>query len=100
MPPTSFFVPPEAIQAGPGIFQLIPPNRIRLEILLRLRWSILGSLEDIRFQTSISEDGTEECQSFLSQPLAMEPLAAPPVSRLQLNATDLTEADYIRILCL
>jgi hypothetical protein len=94
--PTSFFVPPEAIQAGPEIFQPVPPDRIRLEILLRLRWSILGSLEDIRIQTSINEDGTEECQPLFSHPLAMELLAAPPVSRLQLNATDITEAKYFR----
>ncbi|KAH3998549.1 hypothetical protein HBI56_205020 [Parastagonospora nodorum] len=95
--PSSFLVPPESFQPSLESFQPKPPDRIRQEVLLKLRWSILGSLENISIQTGINEDGTEECQPFLAHPLAMESLAIPPVSRLQLDATDIAEAKHFRL---
>ncbi|KAH4230280.1 hypothetical protein HBI06_087200 [Parastagonospora nodorum] len=75
-----------------------PPDRIRQDILYRLRWSILWSVEEITIESGLNKDGTEKRQPFLSHPLAMESLADPPVIRLQLSSVDLYEAKHFYIL--
>jgi len=75
-----------------------PPDRIRQDILCRLRWSNLWPVEEITIEYGLEKDGTEKRQPFLSHPLAMESLADPPVSRLQLSSVDLYEAKHFHVL--
>jgi hypothetical protein len=75
-----------------------PPDRIRQDILYRLRWSVLWSVEKINIESGLNKDGTEKRQPFLSHPLAMESLADPPVIRLQLSSVDLYEVKHFYML--
>jgi hypothetical protein len=68
----------------------IPPNRIRQEILTRLRWSILGSVEDILVEDGLKEDGTEQLRPFLSHALALEDVAVPSASRMVVYSKDVS----------
>ncbi|KAH7091910.1 hypothetical protein FB567DRAFT_516113 [Paraphoma chrysanthemicola] len=70
----------------------IPLDRIKQEVIFRLRWSILGSVEDIQIQTGLRQDGTEERLPFLSHPLAMEFLTDPPVKCVTISLADVREA--------
>jgi hypothetical protein len=70
----------------------IPPNRIRQEILTRLRWSILGRAEDILVEDGLREDGTEQLCPFLSHALAMEDVAVPSASRILVYSQDISAA--------
>jgi hypothetical protein len=71
------------IKSGP-----LPPDRIRQEILTRLRWSLLGPVEGVMIEDGLKEDGTEKLRPFLSHALAMEDVAVPPTSRLSIYNKD------------
>lgn len=52
----------------------LPPssNRLREDVLARLHWSILGSVEDITIEDGFNEDRTAQLLPFLSHTLATE----------------------------
>lgn len=72
----------------------IPLDPVKQEVLSLLRWSILGSIEDIEIETRSDQDGLEECHPFLSHPLAKESLTLPPVNRIQIISRDIFEARH------
>lgn len=76
----------------PPVLVGIPFDRIKQEVLSRLRWSILGSVEDIRIETGLNQDGTEELRPFPSHPLAMKSLTVPPTNRILISSMNIDAA--------
>lgn len=76
----------------------IRPDRIWQEVLLRLRWSIPGPVEDISIDIGLNQDGTEELQPFISHPLAMENIAIPPARRLSIGCQDIGEGKHFYLI--
>lgn len=79
------------------VFIGVPLDRIKQETVARLRWSILGSVEDIYIETGLHEDGTERRHPFLSHPLAMEPLTVPPGSRIEIGSENISSAMHFHL---
>ena len=79
------------------VFFGVPLDRIKQEVILRLRWSILSSVEDILIETGLHQDGTEERCPFLSHPLAMEPLTVPPLNRIEVRSEDISGAMHFHL---
>lgn len=71
----------------------IPPGDFKAEVLLRLRWSLLGSATDIEIESGLNEDGTERYQPFLLDPVATENVTITPTSRLRVLRIDLSDTD-------
>jgi hypothetical protein len=65
---------------------------INQKLLYRLRWNILGILEDIEVEDGLNEDGTERRQPFLLDPIAAERLAKQPLRHAKLTASDVQMA--------
>ena len=74
----------------------VPLDPLKLEILLRLRWSILGSASDILVTPNLDHSGTEKLEPFLSHPLAMESIIKPSMYRIQSGCTDISGAEHFR----
>ncbi|KAH9863551.1 hypothetical protein J1614_009483 [Plenodomus biglobosus] len=81
----------------PPVLIGIPLDCIKQEVLSRLRWSILGSVEDIYIETELYQDGTDERRPFLSHPVAMESLTVPPVNRIQISSEDISGAMHFHL---
>lgn len=69
-----------------------PIDRIRQELMFRLRWNISGPLDDIAIADGVDKNGTERSLPFASHPVADESLAEPPISRLHVSSIDVQEA--------
>lgn len=69
-------------------------NRIRQELLSRLKWNLFGDISDIRV-LSLDENATESDYEtpFLSHHIASEPIAVRPLQSLQVKLDDLEARD-------
>jgi hypothetical protein len=68
------------------------PDRIRQDILFRLRWDIGGTVEDIELDDGVNDDGTERRVPFMSSALVNESLADPPISHVSILLQDVHES--------
>jgi hypothetical protein len=69
-------------------------DRIKVELLHRLRWDIVGCVEDIQVEDGINDDGTPRLTSSLSHAIAAEPIAETPLTHLLLQAMDIDDYSH------
>ncbi|KAF2820488.1 hypothetical protein CC86DRAFT_360193 [Ophiobolus disseminans] len=65
------------------------PDRIKQDLLARIRWNFSKSVDDVEIEDGLDEDGTERRQPFFSDPTAAESLAEPPISSVLINSADI-----------
>jgi hypothetical protein len=68
------------------------PDRIRQDLLFRLRWDIGEPLENIELDDGFYKDGVERRKPFLSSDVAEASLADPPVSHVTILLQDVLES--------
>jgi hypothetical protein len=68
------------------------PDRIRQDLLFRLRWDISTPLEAIEIDDGLNKDGNERRKPFLSSDVAETSLADPPVSHVTIRLQDVRES--------
>lgn len=69
-----------------------PSNRIRLDVLSRLRWSVTGTVEDIQICAQGPDIDATPHEMFLDSPVPTMSLFDPPVTSLEVMSSDVLEA--------
>jgi hypothetical protein len=73
------------------------PDRIRQDLLFRLRWDIGEPLEHVELDDGFYKDGTERRKPFFSSDVAEVSLADPPASHMTVLLQDVLESQFLEM---